>query len=227
MKLVKAFSGYILLFAILLSMTACGEPPTEKAYPEQYETFSALLGESRETVLAQLNLTQQDLVPGQRGMYSIPVTAQYNGLTFDMTLEFDEVNDRLWGFYYTKLWENEWDNAIRDVGSLAKTLTQTFGEAREDVDPNRFSHMSQEELTTAFAAKDKQVGTDYWIVEKRDDSDTKAYVAVIREQMGPQRAIADHLNLTLQMQVNADEASGSAMAQLRFELEPEYLTIIH
>lgn len=223
MKLVKTFSGYILLFAILLSMTACGEPPTEKAYPEQYETFSALLGESREAVLAQLNLTEQDLVPSQRAVYSIPVTAQYNGLTFDMSLEFDEANDRLWGFYYTTQWENQWDSAIRDVGALATALTQIFGEAREDVDPNRFSHMSQEELTKAFATKDKRVGTDYWVVEKRNDSATMEYVAIIREQMGSQRAIADHLNLTLQMQVNADEASGSAMAQLRFELEPEYL----
>jgi len=224
MKLMKTISGYILLLALLLSTTACGDTQPVKTYPENYERFSALLGESRETVLTQLNLTEQDLVPAQRGVYSMPVTAHYNGLTFDMSLEFDETNDRLLGFYYTKLWENEWDNAIRDVGSLAKALTQIFGEAREDVDPNRFSHMGQEELATAFAAKDKQVGTDYWLVEKRDDSATLEYVAIVREQMGSRGTIADHLNLSLEMQVNADEASGSAMAQLRFCLEPEYLT---
>ena len=223
MKLMKTLSGCVLLFTLLLSMTACGDARLEKEYPEHYEQYSALLGEDRETVLSQLNLTEQDLVPGQRAVYSIPVTAQYNGLTFNMSLEFDEANERLWGFYYTTQWESQWDNAIRDVGALATALTQIFGEAREDVDPNRFSHMSQEELTKAFATKDKQVGTDYWVVEKRNDSATMEYVAIIREQLGPQRAIADHLNLTLQMQVNAIEASGSAMTQLRFCLEPEYL----
>lgn len=219
----KMFAG-ILAGILLLSMTACTSAPQEKEYPEHYEQYSALLEESRETVLTQLNLAEQDLVSGQKGAYSIPVTAQYNGLTFDMTLEFDETNDRLLGFYYTKLWENEWDNAIRDVGALAKALTQTFGEAQEDVDPTRFSHMSQEELTTAFAAKDSQVGTDYWIVEKRNDPATLEYVTIIREQMGSRGTIADHLNLTLEMQVNANEASGSAMTQLRFRLEPDYIT---
>lgn len=220
MKKTKNLFACILLGAMLLSMTACSDTPPEKEYPENYEQYSALLGESRETVLAQLGLTEQDLVPGQKGVYSIPVTAQYNGLTFDMSLEFDETNDRLWGFYYTKLWENEWDNAIRDVGALAKALTQTFGETQEEAGPNRFSDMSQEELSKALS---RQGGTDYWIIEKRDDSDTKAYVDVIQKQMGPQRAIADYLNLTLQMEVIANEASGSAMTQLRFELEPEYL----
>lgn len=103
-------------------------------------------------------------------------------------------------------------------------MTQTFGQTREEAGPNRFSDMSQEELAKSLS---RQGGTDYWLIEKRDDPDTKAYVAVIREQMGPQRAIADYLNLTLQMEVIAAEASGSASAQLRFELEPEYLTIIH
>lgn len=99
MKKRRAVFACILLGALFLSMTACGDTPPEKEYPEHYEQYSALLGESRETVLAQLGLTEQDLVPERRAIYSIPVTAQYNGLTFDMTLEFDEVNDRLCGFF--------------------------------------------------------------------------------------------------------------------------------
>ena len=223
MKKLRAVFACILLGAILLSTSACSGTSQAKEYPEHYEQYAALLGKSRETVLAQLNLTEEDLVR-DRGIYSIPVTAQYNGLTFDMTLEFDEVNDRLCGFFYNKLWENEWDNVIRDVGALAKALTQTFGQTREEAGPNRFSDMSQEELAKSLS---RQGGTDYWLIEKRDDSDTKAYVAVIREQMGPQRTIADYLNLTLQMEVIADEASGSASVHLRFELEPDYLPIIH
>lgn len=224
MKKLRAVFACILMGALLLSMTACGDTPPEKEYPEHYEQYAALLGERRETVLAQLNLTEKDLVSSHRGVYSIPVTAQYNGLTFDMTLEFDEVNDRLWGFYYTKLWENEWDNVIRDVGALAKALTQTFGETRKEAGPNRFSDMSQEELTRSLS---RQGGTNYWLIEKRDDPETKAYVDIIREQIGPQRTIADYLDLTLQMEVIADKASGSAMTQLRFELELDYLPIIH
>lgn len=39
--------------------------------------------------------------------------------------------------------------------------------------------------------------------------------------------LSSYLNLTLQMEVIADKASGSAMTQLRFELELDYLLIIH
>ena len=217
----------ILLAVMLLTVMACSCAPKEKEYPEHYAQFSELLGENRETVLRRLQLTGQDVVPAPGGLYATPITAQYNGLLFDVLLDFDEANDRLCGFSYVTEWDRRSDSAVRDAGALAKALTKTFGEAREDIDPARFSQMSEEDLTAAFyeaAAKGEPVGTDYWLIEKRNDPTALEYVAAIREQTGSGRAIADCLNLTLEMRVGISEATDSVGVILQFRLEAEYLS---
>lgn len=208
-------------FVLLVSSSACSNADRIKTYPERYEQFVSLLGESRETVLNQLNLSENDLVPAQKGLYSIPVSARYNGLTFSVTLEFDEINQRLLGFSYTKQWEDAWDDAVRDVGLLAKALTKTYGEARDDIDPVRFSSMTESELKEAFdstSSQNTQVGTDYWLIEKRTSSVLSEYIALIRKQ-NPTRKILDEAMLSLNMQVFASKSIDRAMAELRFRLD--------
>ena len=136
-----------LLALMLLTVTACSKggssakagQASSKDYPEYYEQYTSLLGQNREAILSQLNLKEADLVPmPQTGMYTIPVTAAYNGLSFDMSLEFDVLNDRFLGYSYTLTWDEQ-STAVKEVSSLAKALTELFGEALEESDASHFS----------------------------------------------------------------------------------------
>ncbi len=212
------------LFAALFC-TGCTGKPKKTEYPERYSELAGLLGETRESALKQLNLTEKDLAETAKGLYSVPMVAQYNGLPFEMTLEFDEINGRLQGFSYTKTWENQQEVPVREISALAKALTATFGEARSDTDPMRFSSMSDGELSQAFreaAQRDGQVGADYWLVEKLESTAILEYVQLLRDQNQKSEMADDHLNLTLEMRVAAAETPGTSVVWLRFRLEPDY-----
>jgi hypothetical protein len=185
---------------MILTMAACStvraevkstsvetEAPTEKKaeYPEHYEKLRALVGESRENVLKQLNLTEADLTPYRSSYYYIPNTAAYNGLSFKVALEFDitdnENKDKLIGFFYSANWENTGADTVRDVKSLVEALNENFGEAtaagRQDLD--LFSTYTEEKWTAFMngSKKDERFsGADGWTLERLDDPATLEFL---------------------------------------------------
>ena len=215
----------LLCIALLFTALSCTGKTEKKEYPERYGELVGLLGETRESALKQLNLTEKDFTETAKGLYSVPMPAQYNGLSFEISLEFDEINGRFMGFSYTKTWEDQKEATIREISALAKALTATFGEARSDIDSERFSSMNDEVLSQAFreaARKGGQVGTDYWLVGKRENVAILDYIQILQEQNQRSEMAGDHLNLTLEMRVATEETSGTTKVWLRFRLEPDY-----
>ena len=83
--------------------------------------------------------------------------------------------------------------------------------------------MSDEALSKAFR-KGGQVGTDYWLVEKRESAAILDYIQILQEQNQRSEMAGDYLNLTLEMRVATEETSGTTKTWLRFSLEPDYHT---
>lgn len=223
MKRVIFIITAITICIVLMTAVSCGSVSQEKQYPERYEQYVSLLGEKREKVLEVLGYTESDITSLQNDLYCIPETAQYGGLVFDVILEFDVINDRLLGFYYTKEWKHQWNEAIDDVWKLSEAITGTYGEARKDIDRKRFCDMSKEQLAEAFhqaSNNEMQVETDYWLVENLSSATILEYAKIVRDMVNAnEMSVTDHPGLTLEMKVVASEQYDQAKVLLRFRLD--------
>ncbi|MBR5738562.1 MAG: M56 family metallopeptidase, partial [Lachnospiraceae bacterium] len=208
-------AGATLFFGNRIIAANESTPTEDTKYPEYYGKLRALVGESRENVLKQLNLTEADLTPYRSSYYYIPNTAAYNGLSFKVALEFDITNnenkDKLIGFFYSANWENTGADTVRDVKSLVEALNENFGEAtaagRQDLD--LFSTYTEEKWTAFMngSKKDERFsGADGWTLERLDDPATLEFLRSALEydaaRGGKKHYADDHMNWNMGLTVS-------------------------
>ena len=176
---------YLICIALglLMALTACaGQGQVQ--YPEDFSLYYDLIGEKKEVVLRELGLSESELSNRHMGLYSTPRTARYQGLVFEVLLEFDLSTDVLWAVRYLKPWQGERETAIQDLVTLSRGLTTIFGPAQTlpgYENPTRVTKLTAQELDRAFAEKPQRWSiTDYWILEpERNQFDCMVELQVV------------------------------------------------
>ena len=139
--------------AVLLLLSAVFLIPDPiPEYPPYYKQLTAMIGQPKEAVSRELGI---ELTSGENmasGYYETPLKAEYRGVEFDICLSFSIVDDRLWGFQYTAIYENNREQAASDTVKVAKQLQRTYGRATQNGDKRTlwFSEMNTEAVLEKF-----------------------------------------------------------------------------
>lgn len=99
--------------------------PMDK-HPEHYEQLMDLLGHTKESVCAELELDEDLLADLSSGIYDTPIIVEYEGVDLRLRLNFARHNNLLTSFTYYAAYE---DNAqlAKDAVILAKRMWKGFG----------------------------------------------------------------------------------------------------
>lgn len=100
-------------------------------YPPYYKTLTSMLGKSRESVAREMDIVLQEDENSAAGYYKTPLRVKYEGVPMDIVLSFSIVDDRLWGFQYVAIYENNVEQAAKDTVKIAKQLQRSYGTAKQ------------------------------------------------------------------------------------------------
>ena len=152
-------------------------------HPPYYNQLIELVGQPRQVVAEQLGM---ELVAhpdyATDGYYDLPVRVTYQGIDFDVTLGFSIIDDCLWSFQYTVIYDNNLQQGAEDTVKLAKHLQKTYGKATQNANKRTLwlSDITVEAVLDKFANKYKaHEGVDtvggLWSLNGELTEETKAY----------------------------------------------------
>lgn len=96
-------------------------------HPTGYVQMKSLLGNHKDVVFAELGLKEDNLETTASNFYNIPLQAEFQGETFDITLGFDYWDDVLWSFMYTKTVDGKAPQAVQTATTVARHYGRYVG----------------------------------------------------------------------------------------------------
>lgn len=174
MKITKQL---LFLFAIIIFVSLTGCSSSEK-HPGGYDEIAALIGQPKETVVAQLALPDdlQEVIPG---MYEISEKAEYAGIPFDVCLSFDvSENSELFKIRYTASYENNPEQASDDILTVAKALSKAHGKTyvREET---VISEIKKKTLVDKFSGEASFEENNFWDLTPSAEDNIKQYIETV------------------------------------------------
>lgn len=103
MKMVLKMVCLLLCMALALSLVGCSE---ESPYPEGYEKYKAIIGETKADALKQLKLKETELTqvfPNDDTTYHVPGTFSFCDYDFGLIMGLERACDRVSSFTYWTL----------------------------------------------------------------------------------------------------------------------------
>ena len=106
---------------LLLAVFFVTDPVPE--YPPYYRQLMALIGQPKETVEQRLDMELlENENTAMTGFYDTPFSLEYRGVPFKLVVGISMVDERLWGFQYVAIYENNIRKAAEDTVTIAKHL---------------------------------------------------------------------------------------------------------
>lgn len=179
----------VAVIAILLTTVLFMTNPAKQMHPPRYEELTELLGESKETVLRELGITENDIAGGS-DLYTgmTPIQVEYQDATFNIFLQFEKTdrdsNDKVLGsFAYFATIEDE-EVGAQSALKLARHYWDCYKEGyRSDQkdDPDRLSDITLDEIREMFKNPRRyHVGTthlsDSWDISEQGNETIEKYL---------------------------------------------------
>lgn len=168
MRKTKNLFACILLSAMLLSMTACTNTEPKEAHPDGYVEYSALLAHDWSAALAELNLSEDEMMSGGplgKGVWDTGKHVEYCGADLSVHL-YTWTNEPDYivfqGFSYQCFLSSDLHDAAQVISTIAKQITNVQGDANDYVglrDRARIADMSVEELEELLTKKQNRDGS--------------------------------------------------------------------
>lgn len=157
------------------------DPIPTQEHPPYYAEMMDLLGEPKETVCAELGLTEAELgeeIAG--GFYDTPIQVEYEGITFTLQLGFSVYNDLLSSFTYYAAYEGDPNQAAEDTVTISHQLRNEFGKGyqwEENEDPDRLRTITAQDVLDELASEsDTTIITDQWDLTDKASKSAKTYL---------------------------------------------------
>lgn len=172
----------VAMIAILFSAVFLVPDPIPE-YPPYYNRLIGLVGQSKEAVTQELDIELiENEYSSTTGYYETPLCVEYRGVEFNVILGFSLVDDKLWGFQYAAIYEDNVQQAAADTVKIAKQLQRTYGRAKQNANKRTLwlSDIDVEAVLQKFENRHlAHEGIDqvygYWELTEELGSETQAY----------------------------------------------------
>ena len=119
MKYILRMVSLLICMAMALGLAGCSK---ESPYPEGYEKYKAVIGDTREESLKKLKLNESDLLAETQNSYLLPTVVEFCGYKFEVRLYYDRISDRLFSVQY-----QTFTDEISGVPVLYDKMIELFG----------------------------------------------------------------------------------------------------
>lgn len=165
----RVYLIYLLIASLVL--TSCAEPSQDtegRLMPYDLNNIQ-LIGEDKDTIFRELNLTEADASDhfNSDGIYGLP-DVEFIDYTFDQYLIFDISNEELYGFWYVIEFEGQAEEAVELIEDLLDEIVNTYGEA--DTYPNHpHSLIAEDDLLAEIRSDGVFRAFETWYLDDIDD----------------------------------------------------------
>ena len=155
----------VVCLAVLLGLSGCAK---ESEYPQGYEQFKAVVGDTREESLRKLKMEVADLTDEDQYTYLLPGTYEFCGYAFEVRLVYDSLLDRLTKIKYSILVDD-----ISGVPALKEKMIGLYGTPGND--------SFQEEYVNRLAEKKKGTVTMAWSMYRFTEEHHPEFVRCLKK----------------------------------------------
>lgn len=180
MRKVRIVFVGLLILSLLLGAVGCA---AGEKYPSDYETLSALIGQPINDACTKLNIQQSALTEVSKGMYSLPQTAEFAGVTFAVYLRVNLQEGLVSGIRYEAVYENQPKQAAKDIAAVAKQLSKGMGKTHVK-EETVISDFKESELAEIFSGKDRFNENNFWDLTESAGAEVRSYLEYLKETPG-------------------------------------------
>ena len=196
----------VICLAVLLGLTGCGK---KSSYPQGYEEYLAVVGETKADALNKLKLQESDLteVMPNSYAYQVPGVFAFGGYQFKLEILLDRIFDRIYGFTYSMTVED-----LSGLTAMREKLIELYGEPADN-------NFTQELLDKLIADKEGAVGNT-WSMYRFTEEHHPEYAKCLErmnEAYGLNQVYA--WNLVMEARCNDD---GKFLIKMTFSVGPDY-----
>ena len=127
MKRIKYLLGSLICIVLLMSIVSCSTTVKSELHPHNYQRLSQLIGGNKKKVCQELEIQEDEMQLLATGLYQTPMRIEFLGFSFEVLLNFDVENDKLYAFSYRKVYSNQIDVAEVDMKNMFQQLTDLHG----------------------------------------------------------------------------------------------------
>ena len=196
----------VICLAVLSGLTGCGKT---SSYPQGYEEYLAVVGETKADALNKLKLQESDLtevIPNSYA-YQVPGVFAFGGYQFELEILLDRIFDRIYGFTYSMTVED-----LSGLTAMREKLIELYGEPADN-------NFTQELLDKLIADKEGAVGNT-WSMYRFTEEHHPEYAKCLErmnEAYGINQVYA--WNLVMEARCNDD---GKFLIKMTFSVGPDY-----
>lgn len=216
----RIFAG-LLILCLLCTLAACSTSKDEQ-HPEHYNTLYNAIGKSMEAALEAMDASVSGLSPDYIGLYHIPVSVKFCGMTFDSIVLAPGTNGWLGKYTYNATLNGDAGNIAAELSDFALSLHKIHGTTRtemtDDPDAPSFEEVfSPENLSQWLANDDSTSMKFYWVLDDIKTDAAKAYRdALVAASSNKYAQYRENLGLWLKLSV-AKNKDGSVSVFLAYE----------
>ena len=196
----------ILCLAMVLSFAGCGK---KSPYPEGYDEFKAIIGETKADALNKLKLQESDLtetIPNTYA-YQVPGTFAFSGYQFELEILLDRIFDRIYGFTYSTTVDD-----LSGLTAMREKLIELYGEPADN-------NFTEQLLQSLMENKSGAVGNT-WSMYRFTEEHHPEYAKCL-ERMNEAYGITQVYVWNLVMEARCNE-DGKFLIKMTFSVGPDY-----
>ena len=165
MKYIFRLVCLLICLSMVLGLVGCAK---ESPYPEGYEKYKAIIGETREDAFKKLKMQESDFTVITTDMLQAPGTYSFCGYDFELYLKMDRTCDRVYGFEYSVFVDD-----LSGLPTMREKLLEIYGVPTH-------ANFSEESLDRVITKKKGAVG-DTWSLYPFTEEIHPEYAKIVEE----------------------------------------------